>query len=195
MGLLWLAGGAPVAITIVGLAAVLARFIRWLSEFLARRLDARADRLEIAERSVELRMSKRLSHVEAELARYRLATMQLMSAVAEIAPTNPVLATVAQILREAMPFDLPDGAIDDLNDKLNIAPRPPDLIDDWTRAWKFASVQIHLLLLLGVALYEAVPAIPNELAVLIPERLRPLALGLYAALGILARVVRKKANG
>jgi phage tail protein X len=122
MGLLWLAGGAPVAITIVGLAAVLARFIRWLSEFLARRLDARADRLEIAERSVELRMSKRLSHVEAELARYRLATMQLMSAVAEIAPTNPVLATVAQILREAMPFDLPDGAIDDLNDKLNIVP-------------------------------------------------------------------------
>lgn len=69
------------------------------------------------------------------------------------------------------------------------------LIDDWTRAWKFASVQIHLLLLLGVALYEAVPAIPNELAVLIPERLRPVALGLYAAIGILARVVRKKANG
>lgn len=69
------------------------------------------------------------------------------------------------------------------------------LIDDCGRWWKFASVQIHLIMLGGVALYELVPAIPNEIAALIPDRWRPLALGFYALLGIAARVFRKKANG
>lgn len=68
------------------------------------------------------------------------------------------------------------------------------LIDDCGRWWKFASVQIHLVMLAGVALYEAVPAIPRELGDLIPERWRPLAFGAYAALGIAARLFRKKTN-
>jgi hypothetical protein len=69
------------------------------------------------------------------------------------------------------------------------------LIDDLSRAWRLASVQLHLIMLAGVALYEMVPAIPNELAALTPDRWRPIALGLYAVLGIAARVFRKKTSG
>lgn len=109
-------GGTAIGIS-VALAAAL-RFVRWFSEFLAKRLDARADRLDRAEQAIERRMNKRLEHVEAELARYRLATMKLMGAFAEIAPGNPVLAEVAKILRETMPIVPPDGKLDGLIDKL-----------------------------------------------------------------------------
>lgn len=106
------------ALAVAILFASVLRFLRWAAEFYAKRLDARTDRLEAAEQAVERRMSNRLEHVEAELSRYRLATMQLMSAIAEIAPGHTALADVAKILREAVPLSAPDRKLDRLVDKL-----------------------------------------------------------------------------
>lgn len=68
------------------------------------------------------------------------------------------------------------------------------LIDDWHRAWRFASVRLQLAAIAFLALYELVPAIPQEISTLIPQAWRGPLLGLYAVLGIAARLVRKKSN-
>lgn len=90
------------------------RFMKWGAPLFFARLDARADRLDKAERQVTTRFNQRLKHVERELDRYRRATMRLMQAVAIGDPTNPVLGDVARILAEAIPMEDPSAELDDL---------------------------------------------------------------------------------
>lgn len=105
----------------IGLYATF-RFIRWLAEFVARRLDARSDRLERREKNIEERYDARLKHVEADLDRYRSATMMLLKAIAEIDPKNSALGDVARILRSTVPVVPPSDDLDGLIDKLRAVP-------------------------------------------------------------------------
>jgi hypothetical protein len=69
------------------------------------------------------------------------------------------------------------------------------LIDDWQRAWRFASVRLQVAAIAFLALYELVPAVPQEISALIPSAWRGPLLGCYAVLGIVARLMRKKSGG
>ncbi|MGE5563113.1 MAG: hypothetical protein ACM3ZV_07355 [Bacillota bacterium] len=66
------------------------------------------------------------------------------------------------------------------------------LIDDWHRSWRLASVQVNAGLALFCALYALVPAIPAEIAAIVPDRWRAPLLAAWAAVGILARLYRQK---
>lgn len=68
------------------------RFIRWLVEFVFKRLDISRSHL-----------GERLKHVEVELDAYREATMLMINVVAKIDPDNIVLQRVAQILATTAP--------------------------------------------------------------------------------------------
>lgn len=81
------------------------KFIRWLAEFITGRLDRRSDRLEQRERALEDRFNAELLSVRLELARYREATMRLVSALAERDPTNKTLRDVGRILSAAIPVE------------------------------------------------------------------------------------------
>lgn len=68
------------------------RFLRWLIEFVFKRLDV--NRSHIGER---------LRYVEQELDAYREATMLMIGVVARLSPENPALLKVARILRTTAP--------------------------------------------------------------------------------------------
>lgn len=68
------------------------RFLRWLIEFVFRRVDVNRSHL-----------GERLRHVEQELDAYREATMLMIAVVAKLDPENPALARVALILRTIAP--------------------------------------------------------------------------------------------
>lgn len=68
------------------------KFIRWLVEFVFKRLDVSRGHL-----------GQRLKHVEAELDAYREATMLMMSVVAKLDPENIALKRVARMLRTIAP--------------------------------------------------------------------------------------------
>lgn len=68
------------------------RFLRFLIEFIFRRLDVNHGRL-----------AERLRHVEYELDAYREATMLMIGVVAEKDPDNPALLRVARLLSKITP--------------------------------------------------------------------------------------------
>lgn len=77
------------------------RFTRWIVEFTAGRLDRRSSALDAREQAIEEKFNSRLRHVEFELEQYRMATMRLVTRMAEVMPQDPVLTDVANILRKA----------------------------------------------------------------------------------------------
>ena len=85
------------------------RFLRWLIEFVFRRLDISRSHL-----------GDRLRHVEIELDAYREATMLMIGVVAKIDPDNPALQHVAQILRTITPRTKLD--LDELERRLSEMP-------------------------------------------------------------------------
>lgn len=66
------------------------------------------------------------------------------------------------------------------------------LIDNWRRAWALWSVHWQLVtsLLLGAVLM--VPSMPGEIAALVPEKYRVIAIGAWALLGLWARLKKQK---
>lgn len=85
-------GAAPAAIGGgIGLWAGF-RFVRWLIEFIFRRLDVNHSRI-----------AERLRHVEQELDAYRTVTMLMIGVVAKIDPDNPALLRVSRILSSIVP--------------------------------------------------------------------------------------------
>lgn len=87
---LWGTGSRAIAAA-VGLGVIF-RFVRWLVEFVFKRLDVSRSHL-----------GERLKHVEVELDAYREATMLMIGVVAKIDPDNAALERVAQILRTTAP--------------------------------------------------------------------------------------------
>ena len=109
-------GGAAVSIVLIG-------FVRWAIEFVFRRSDMRADRVEKREKDMETRINARMAILEAELGIYREATMVLVEALANKDPGNPALLRVSHLLRSAIPLPKsPDAGLDGLIDKLRGAP-------------------------------------------------------------------------
>lgn len=98
------------------------KFIQWGAVFAADRWDSQAVRVTAREAAVERRFNQRLKHVELELDRYRLATMKLLGAFAELDPSSPVLTDVAKILRREIPIVAPDPVLDGLIDRLADVP-------------------------------------------------------------------------
>jgi hypothetical protein len=94
------AGGAGVGLGLTVWSVL--RFVRWIAEFIAGRLDRRSDGLERREKEIEGRFNARLKHVEQELERTRQAMMLLINEIALINPANPVLQRVAAILGSAV---------------------------------------------------------------------------------------------
>lgn len=119
------AGGYAVAVAIGG-AGVL-RFVRWLIEFIARRLDIRADRIDAREEAIERRMIKRLEHVERELEATREALMLMINRMAEKDPADPVLRDVARILRNAIPIVERRDDLEGLIEQLGAVPGTREL--------------------------------------------------------------------
>jgi hypothetical protein len=101
------------------------RFVRWFIEFLAKRFDLRAARLDQRELAIEEKFNARLRTVEQELDRYRRATMRLVNRLATQLPQDPVLAEVAEILRSAVPMPKDDLG-GDVMDRLNEIPGTKD---------------------------------------------------------------------
>lgn len=82
------------------------RFLRWLIEFVFKRLDVSRGHL-----------GDRLRHVEAELDAYRAATMLMIGVVAKFDPNNPALEQVARILSRMIPRATME--LDELEARLN----------------------------------------------------------------------------
>lgn len=82
------------------------RFVRWLIEFVFRRLDVNHGRL-----------AERLRHVEQELDAYREATMLMIGVVAKTDPDNPALLRVARLLSTITPHATIE--LDELQERLN----------------------------------------------------------------------------
>lgn len=68
------------------------RFLRWLIEFVFKRLDVNRGHL-----------ADRLRHVEQELDAYREATMLMIGVVAKLDADNPALMRVARLLSTIAP--------------------------------------------------------------------------------------------
>jgi len=66
------------------------------------------------------------------------------------------------------------------------------LVDDVKRAWHWWSIQLHALMALWLALYEIAPALPKDVAALLPSPLQGPVIGVYAALGIVLRLIAQK---
>jgi hypothetical protein len=107
------AGGAGVGLGLTVWSVL--RFVRWVAEFIAGRLDRRSDGLERREKEIEGRFNARLKHVEQELERTRHAMMLLINEIALINPANTVLQRVAAILGSAVPLAPADPSLDDLS--------------------------------------------------------------------------------
>lgn len=97
------------AIAIAAIVHALFRFLRWIIEFLAARMDVGHKRL-----------ADRLEHVEQELDAFREATMLMIGVVAKTDPTNPALARVARIIRQTAPITRLDT--DELVERLSTIP-------------------------------------------------------------------------
>jgi hypothetical protein len=97
------------------------RFVRWMIEFVAKRLDIRAARMDAREAEIEAKFNARLRHVEQELEQYRDAFTLLLNALAEMDPANPALREVSKILRRAYPPAGSTAVFDDLLDQADAA--------------------------------------------------------------------------
>jgi hypothetical protein len=105
----------------VGLGSIL-WFVRWLCEFLAKRVDHRSDKLDVREAALAARYDARLRHLESELSRTRRAVALLMQDIARTNPTSPALLHAAELLMPLTnPVTDPDPAMDEALEKLNDA--------------------------------------------------------------------------
>lgn len=68
------------------------------------------------------------------------------------------------------------------------------LADDWRQLLGFASVRLHLLAVAIAAVYAAMPALDPAIAAILPAPLQAQAIGLYALLGFVVRVIRFKSS-
>jgi hypothetical protein len=82
------------------------KFVRWMVEFVFRRLDVSRSHL-----------GQRLRHVEQELDAYREATMLMIGVVAKLDPDNAALIKVARMLRTITPRATLE--LDELEARLN----------------------------------------------------------------------------
>jgi hypothetical protein len=108
-----LGGSVEVAGKAVGLGASVAAalaFIKWLFEYVGKRLDIRSARLDAQELLVGQALIDRLKKLEMRVARLDRATTILIAEVRGTNPTSPKLAEVHRILDETIPLepDLPD---------------------------------------------------------------------------------------
>lgn len=113
--------GKPLGLGLVAYAAV--RLFMFLCTFVAARMDARQARLDAREARLEASIGDRLRHLEAGQARdaTRLAACEraisiLVDRVRSNDPSDPALAEVADLLRDAITvrFDTPGDMTDTL---------------------------------------------------------------------------------
>jgi hypothetical protein len=70
------------------------------------------------------------------------------------------------------------------------------LAPEWRWFWRLMSVQIHFAAAGYLAVYEIMPALDPSIAKLLPTPFQAPAIGIYAVLGIVARLIaQKKPNG
>jgi hypothetical protein len=70
------------------------------------------------------------------------------------------------------------------------------IVDDWNRCLRLFTVQLHLVALAYLALYQLAPAFPPEIAAMLPSPFRTTVIGGYSLLGIALRLIaQKKPNG
>jgi hypothetical protein len=90
------------------------RFVRWLVEFIFKRLDIRSARMDAREQALEARYDNRLSHLETELSRTQRAMTLLLNDTARRDPSNPVLQRVAELLHPVIPTPENDPSLNHL---------------------------------------------------------------------------------
>jgi hypothetical protein len=66
------------------------------------------------------------------------------------------------------------------------------LVPDWKRAWRWFTVQLHAAALSYLALYSIMPALDPSIAKLLPTPFQAPAIGIYALLGIVLRLIAQK---
>lgn len=71
-----------------------------------------------------------------------------------------------------------------------------ELVDDWKRAWRWASVQLAALVALAAGFLTQFPTVLQGLTLYVPERWRPVAAIALALVAFIvptaARLLRKK---
>jgi hypothetical protein len=66
------------------------------------------------------------------------------------------------------------------------------LVDDWRRAWRWWSVQLHAFATGLLYVVQFAPVIPPELQAVIPQPWGGIATAAWAALGLLARILKQR---
>jgi hypothetical protein len=64
------------------------------------------------------------------------------------------------------------------------------LVDKWRNLVRLASVRLHLAAVAIAALYAAMPVLDPAIAAALPAPLQTKAIGAYAAIGLIVRVLR-----
>ena len=67
-----------------------------------------------------------------------------------------------------------------------------DDIRSLARKW---SVQLHGLMIVIASLYEIMPALDPAIAKMLPADQQMKAIGIYALVGLLVRIIKQKGNG
>jgi hypothetical protein len=68
----------------------------------------------------------------------------------------------------------------------------PRLVEGWRAAWRWWSMQLHVVGTLLASALLLVPTMPQEVQDLIPPGWRAVAIGLWFAAGVLARITEQK---
>lgn len=66
------------------------------------------------------------------------------------------------------------------------------LVEDWREAWRWWSVQMHLLASMVLMAVQLVPAMPGELQAIIPQPWGAVVTALWTLLGLYARVAKQR---
>lgn len=66
------------------------------------------------------------------------------------------------------------------------------LVDDWRSAWRWWSMQLHVIGTSLVALFLLLPSMPREIQALIPVKWQAVAVAVWFALGVIARLWKQK---
>lgn len=64
-------------------------------------------------------------------------------------------------------------------------------VDGWRCSWKWLSLQMHVIACLLLGVVEAAPVLPPDVQKMIPQPWAGIVLGLWAVLGVIARLKRQ----
>lgn len=66
------------------------------------------------------------------------------------------------------------------------------LVEGWRSAWRWASVWLHVIGTAVLGLFLMIPAMPQEIQRALPLKWQAVAVAIWFALGIAARLIKQR---